>query len=372
MHFAGREGDAGPRVPRQVEEQVLFRRQGAYAAFPLLERLAGGRLAVAWLMNGRGVRDHYGLYEWRVQVSGDDGRTWSAADSVDPAVPFTWPGSSPRERYDRYAGAGAGGRLVVAGAVGWEAWPAARAAEAAAAGLRYETHPAGDPGRIVVPGHKLFTLCSTDGGRDWQRREWSLPPGQSLLGFPRATVLADGTILAPLYEASKSEATRGRNALLRSTDGGLTWHSLLVGEGAPFGNESALVETRPGHVLALVRLAEPGCLIACWSEDAGASWSLPVQTGMWGYPPHLLRLRDGRLLCSVGVRREPLGVQAYLSEDGTTWDTAHPALLRADGETRDLGYPVSVQLDDGSIFTVYYMTVGGVTHIAASRWELPW
>jgi sialidase-1 len=130
--------------------------------------------------------------------------------------------------------------------------------------------------------------------------------------------------------------------------------------------------SQPGHVLALFRLAEPGFLIACWSEDAGASWSLPVQTAVWGYPPHLLRLRDGRLLCSVGVRREPLGVQAFISEDGTSWDTAHPALLRGDGETRDLGYPVSVQLDDGCIFTVYYTTIGGVTHVAASRWELPW
>ena len=54
------------------------------------------------------MRDHYGLYEWRVQVSADEGGTWTAAEGVDPAVPFTWPGSSPRERYDRYAGAAPG------------------------------------------------------------------------------------------------------------------------------------------------------------------------------------------------------------------------------------------------------------------------
>ena len=57
---------------------------------------------------------------------------------------------------------------------------------------------------------------------------------------------------------------------------------------------------------------------------------------------------------------------------------AHRAVLRDDGETRagkevrDLGYPVSVQLPDGTILTVYYMTLAGVTHIAASRWRLPW
>ena len=78
------------------------------------------------------------------------------------------------------------------------------------------------------------------------------------------------------------------------------------------------------------------------------------------------------LLCSVGIRRPPFGVQAYVGQDGSAWDAARPALLRADGETRDLGYPVSLQLGDGSIYTVYYLTTGGVTHVAASRWELPW
>ena len=38
----------------------------------------------------------------------------------------------------------------------------------------------------------------------------------------------------------------------------------------------------------------------------------------------------------------------------------------------DLGYPLSVQLADDSIFTVYYMTIGGITHVAATRWQLPW
>jgi hypothetical protein len=362
----------GTGEPRRVDHQVLFRREGTYAAFPLAEVLADGRLAVAWLMNDRGVRDHYGVYEWRVNVSADEGRSWQPCDGVDPAVPFTWPGSSPRERYDRYAGATDGGALVAAGAVGWEALPAGRRAEAAGAGLRADPHPSGDPEQIMVTGRRLFTQCSADGGRSWRRLEWVLPPREGMHGFPRTTTLADGTILAPLYESDRGAGTRGRNALLRSTDGGRSWRYLLVGEGPPFGNESAFVETRPGQVLVLIRLAEPGFLIACWSDDAGASWSLPVQTEMWGYPPHLLKLRDGRVLCSVGVRRAPLGVQAFISEDGIRWDTAHPAMLRTDGETRDLGYPVSVQLADGSIFTVYYLTLGGVTHIAASRWELPW
>jgi hypothetical protein len=35
-----------------------------------------------------------------------------------------------------------------------------------------------------------------------------------------------------------------------------------------------------------------------------------------------------------------------------------------------LGYPKSVELADGSLFTAYYITLGdGVTHIAATRWS---
>ena len=53
-----------------------------------------------------------------------------------------------------------------------------------------------------------------------------------------------------------------------------------------------------------------------------------------------------------------------------TWDTDNTYVLRDDG-VGDLGYPGSVQLPDGSILTVYYITLAdGVTHSAATRWEL--
>jgi hypothetical protein len=360
-------------VPLHAEHQDLWRQPGTYAAFPVVERLRDGRLAMAWLMNRQGFHDHYGIAEWPVLVSADAGATWTAAADGDAAVPFTWPGSSPRERYDRYAARLPDGTLVAAGAVGWEAWPAAREEEARRAGRTVALHPAGDRGTIMVGGHRLFVQRSADGGRTWQRHEWEIPGARGVNGFPRATVLGDGTIIAPAYEHDRTEAGRGRNLALRSEDGGVTWRFLAMGEGQALGNEAALVETAPGRVLALIRLADPGYLVECWSDDAGRTWSSPLQTDVWGFPPHLLKLRDGRLLCSVGVRREPFGVQAFVSGDGgRSWEVAHPVVLRADGETRDLGYPLSVQLDDASIFTVYYMTTGGVTYVAATRWELPW
>ena len=44
---------------------------------------------------------------------------------------------------------------------------------------------------------------------------------------------------------------------------------------------------------------------------------------------------------------------------------------RDDGESRDVGYPSSVQLADGTLVTVYYLHgPDGIRHIAATRWQL--
>jgi hypothetical protein len=96
-----------------------------------------------------------------------------------------------------------------------------------------------------------------------------------------------------------------------------------------------------------------------------------------------MKLRDGRILCTYGYRKEPMGIRAVLSGDGgETWDTDTVVVLRDDGGTAgqlnpnpagggaDVGYPISAQLSDGSILSAYYITLSdGVTHSAATRWE---
>jgi hypothetical protein len=147
----------------------------------------------------------------------------------------------------------------------------------------------------------------------------------------------------------------------------------MLGE---MGNEMTFVEVTPGRVLAHLRSGgarASGYLLESWSDDGGQTWSVPLQTWIWGYPAHLLRLRDGRLLCSYGYRREPMGVRACLSEDGgQTWDVEHEIVLRDDGKPGgDIGYPMSVELPDTSILTVYYITVeDGITHVAATKWRV--
>ena len=109
------------------------------------------------------------------------------------------------------------------------------------------------------------------------------------------------------------------------------------------------------------------------SEDHGNTWTPARPLGFHGSPPHLLRHSSGILVCVYGYRQEPFGQRAALSKDeGKTW--THDFIIRNDGPDLDLGYPASVELLDGDIFTVYYQKVNNSNEKCSllwSRWRLP-
>ena len=80
----------------------------------------------------------------------------------------------------------------------------------------------------------------------------------------------------------------------------------------------------------------------------------PFATPLWGHPPSLALLSDGRVLCTYGYRRPPYGQRACLSNDGVHWDLQDELVLRDDAPNADLGYPASIELEPGTILTVYY------------------
>lgn len=121
--------------------------------------------------------------------------------------------------------------------------------------------------------------------------------------------------------------------------------------------EPHCIELDDGTLLCHIRLEENGFFTVAQSEskDGGRTWTEPrlllPETG--GSPPHLLQLRDGTVVCTYGYRKEPYGIRAMISHDrGKTWET--DIVVWDHGVSGDLGYPCSVQLDDGSILTVFY------------------
>ena len=185
----------------------------------------------------------------------------------------------------------------------------------------------------------------------------------------RVEELQDGTLILPIN-------TPAGTSVFASADRGETWHQRSVVARAPRPKslqEMRVISTAEA-LLALMRTPE-GDFVAAISPDSGHTWGEAFETGVWcggSSPGDLLLLDDGRVLLTYGHRRPPYGVRACLSEDGgRTWNTGSEIVLRDDGPDRDMGYPSSEQLEDGSILTVYYWHDDAVRHLVSTRWELP-
>lgn len=110
------------------------------------------------------------------------------------------------------------------------------------------------------------------------------------------------------------------------------------------------------------------------SDDDGKTFSAPkmiFDNNRFGAPAHLLLLKDGTIISALSVRDEPYGVKIIASKDeGESWENL--GFLYINGVSADLGYPCSVQLNDGNILMVFYAhnTKGAPAEIMQIIWNL--
>ena len=107
------------------------------------------------------------------------------------------------------------------------------------------------------------------------------------------------------------------------------------------------------------------------SHNGCTEWETPKWIGVLGSPPHLLRHSSGKLICVYGRREAPFAQEAVVSDDdGMTWSA--PRCIDGDAVSSDLGYPSSVELEDGKIMTVYYQRDAGEErpNLKYTVWEL--
>ena len=217
----------------------------------------------------------------------------------------------------------------------------------------------------------VWMIRSTDGGATFSARY------DCLVDSPHGPIqLSDGRLL---YAGKDLWRGKHRVGFCESADDGKTWRWLAElpvrdGDHHEDYHELHAVETADGRFVAQIRnhnRANHRETLQSESSDGGKIWSVPHPIGVWGLPSHLLRLRDGRLLMTYGHRRQPLGNQARLSSDhGRTW--SEPIILSGDGVSGDLGYPSTVELDNGSLLSVWYELTGGATRavLRQARWSL--
>jgi hypothetical protein len=349
----------------RAQHHIVFKQERIYACFPSLYQYEDGRLVTGFGTRVR--RSHIDNTGGSARmVSRDGGMTWKKADAE---VPYYNPDTVRAD-----------GHLAIANAIGWRYTDEGEMERLKAEG---RTVRAVRPGTIAYLSGARSTVRSIGGQtvRPWTEIE--VPPGGGMMTFHQAAYLnfGGGVRLVGIYDTGPEK--RRSAYVLRTDDDGDTWACLPMAPGSEqmSYNETALGVNCEGHVIALMRTAESankkqaGYLYQVDSTDRGKTWSEPVNTGIWGYPAHLLLLPDGRLLATYGHRRAPMGIRACLSRDGgKSWDVENEIVLRADGfgSGGDLGYPITKRLSDGTLATIYYFNgVDNITHICLTRWTPP-
>ncbi len=224
-----------------------------------------------------------------------------------------------------------------------------------------------------------YIKVSEDYGVTWSdaiKVDVSSPHGPNLL--------RDGSLVylgKEMWVRDEDNNTHGKIRAIKSTDGGYTWTELgevAFPEGTVPANfhEPHVIELPDGRLLGAIRAQGKGIphefsIYTTYSSDGGKTWTTPVCTDVSGSPPHLLMHSSGALICTYGRREAPYAERAMVSYDcGETWEDDY--LLDTRPTDNDLGYPATVELDDGSLLTVYYQKLDGDTNtsILFTKWKL--
>jgi hypothetical protein len=337
----------------------------AYLSHPSIAILEGGEWLAAFNHSRRRVPSMHPpsdpLFRTLLARSSDRGASWSAPSF---APDFDWSGTE----CPGIAQLGGGTVVLTQFRFGW--YPL---------GLARKRRAAGEPISLCLPGRYWTEDFGED---DWERSlfTWArgshgfyahlsgdrghtfgetvkLDAGPYRDGYSRTPVveLSDGRVA---YAVTEHHPPANRYTyILFSSDQCRSFEPpipILDDPGRNF-SEPDIAEVAPGELYCVLRSDRRGCLHGCRSLDGGRSWSAPEATPMEGLPGHLLVLRDGRLLCSYGRRKEPFGIRACLSEDGgRSWQVGGEIVVRDDLRSPDLGYPTSIEYAPGRLFVCYY------------------
>ena len=369
QHVNGQQaGGQQPASNPMPKPRIISHNTGYYYGWPTVGIRENGELLVV----SSGMREEHVCPFGTVDLirSHDDGETWTwhqtlldgPIDDRDSGVCVTAKGTILVTTFTSLAYEGTLKRVEAAEAAGSPIWPKERL-------LKWQ----GVHNRISAEQRQNELGCwmirSTEGGVTWSQRY------SSIVNSPHGPAqLSDGRLLY----AGKKLWDGGQNGVCQSTDDGQTWQWLADiptrdGDSEQDYHELHQVEAANGDIIVQIRnhnKANDNENLQCESSDGGKTWSKPHTIGVWGIPSFLMRLKDDRLLMTYGHRRQPLGVQARLSEDnGKTW--GEPIVLYGDGISGDLGYPSTVQLADGSLLTVWYEAIQGKCVLQMLKWPLP-
>jgi hypothetical protein len=283
-------------------------------------------------------------------VSTDQGRSWTKRGTPAMHEPGT-------ARANVAAGLAHNGDLIVL-VSGWGYAP----------GFRHRRLPpwvcrSADQGRTWSVDKSPSAVLMPTGADREDRGQRMIKP------FGDIVALSDGRLAASFYH------DYGTVWVHFSRDDGRTWPEAAVLSDDHRG-ETAILRLRADRWLAAARVERgPDNKTPPWglglfdSSDEGRTWTARgALTGPSQHPGHLLRLNDGRILATFGMRDVgAIGVRVS-NDEGRTWRPLE-VLQRWERGRGDLGYPATVQTADGTLVTAYYHSLPAY-HLGVVRWRL--
>lgn len=370
-------------MPSQIlQSQIIHKHSGRYVAWPMIARAANGELLVVFSGDREGHVCPFGkTFSMR---SADDGVSWSQPELIN---------DSPMDDRDAGLCVCPDGTLIVSWFTTWRnpaddtltpAW-CEHLQNISAEHIEQWTRGDLMDSELVRRGH--WIRRSTDNGHTWEE-----PIAVPVTAPNGPNTTADGRLIFVGNNSYRRSDRSSAIACVESRDNGLTWHTIaeisMFPDAAPsdpqgmrYLGEPHVVEVADGHLLGMARHEEQpyvegretGRLWQFESLDGGHSWSEPRETEILGKPPHLLRLKDGRIVVTYGYRHAPYGQRACISEDGgNTWDYKNEVVLRADGPNHDLGYPATVECVDDTLLSAYYQRQAPEEKpcLMTTRWQI--
>lgn len=345
-----------------IGSSVICKQDNRYIGWPTIAKIHNGDLLVAFSGNRYGHVCPWG--KTQLIRSGDEGNTWSEPVTINDS-----------SLDDRDAGLIelSDGNLILS----WftsiayyedELWWHYPKELSVVLEKKWNKHFANISNKTIEKYLGYWIRLSKDKGYTWEK------PIKAPVSSPHGPIEFKNKELSYIGTDSK-----GNIAIWNSFDRGKCWQQ--VGQISPLNDGSGIsfvepymVEASDGKLVAMLRCypvdKDTNFLYQADSYDKGKTWTVPKQTSLWGSPGHLLHMNNGNLLLSFSRRKEPFGQYASLScDNGKSWsrEVRLSAALNADH-----GYPSSVELDDGSIYTVYYEIdkPGEKTCLKATHWQI--